>query len=632
MPSDSSPSVSEVTRRNIFDTLTVENFAWWGRLSVTEFLSRIFDLDSLPSRDGRFETAAQEITKHCELNDDWQIDWVFGDRRFNLLRCPDAQLFKFLAEMAHPVVQPDRDKVSWLIDVFNQNLNADGWVMVKRSEISGRPIFAAQRPGGSSATASTLKASEPVPTPETTVSKKTIEELKDYLSQCTLKEINTFFTSADFQEPSSDYVPPTSGQRRSLVAEYLKTFDPTNQVHVTRLLKLFEFVLITLTDSLEDNADSPRSESIGRVQTNLLRWLKRDGFAFQTGRLIRASQDSLSPQTPAPTRVPDPPPAVNTARSDSPCPPTAFISYSWDNEPHKAWVMEFAMRLRQEGIDAKLDRWELNLGADVPHFMETAVRTNDFVLILLTPNYRRKSDNRQGGVGYEGHIMTAELFAGAKPTKFIPVLREGSWDESSPSWLRGKLGVDLRQGLYHYDEQFHDLTATLHGMQKKAPPLGPSPKARKPAPTKPAVVTPVAPVAKSEPIRILNIIASEVGTPRNDRMRGGALYAVPFQLSRTPSRDWAEHFVQTWDRPPSFSTMHRPGIARIEGDRIILDGTTVEEVEKTHRDTLKVVLDKVNQDIAEHEARLRREEQRRADELRQHKQSVEDAAKKISFD
>jgi hypothetical protein len=78
--------------------------------------------------------------------------------------------------------------------------------------------------------------------------------------------------------------------------------------------------------------------------------------------------------------------------------------------------------------------------------------------------------------------------------------------------------------------------------------------------------------------------------------------------------------------------MHRPGIARIEGDRIILDGTTVEEVEKTHRDTLKVVLDKVNQDVAEHEARLRREEQRRADELRQHKQSVEDAAKKISFD
>jgi hypothetical protein len=140
--------------------------------------------------------------------------------------------------------------------------------------------------------------------------------------------------------------------------------------------------------------------------------------------------------------------------------------------------MEFAKRLRQAAIDAKLDRWELNYGADVPHFMETAVRTNDFVLIVLTPNYRRKSDNRQGGVGYEGHIMTAELFAGAKPTKFIPVLREGSWDESSPSWLRGKLGVDLRQGHEHYEEQFHDLTATLHGMQKKAPPSVHRPRPR----------------------------------------------------------------------------------------------------------------------------------------------------------
>jgi len=101
----------------------------------------------------------------------------------------------------------------------------------------------------------------------------------------------------------------------------------------------------------------------------------------------------------------------------------------------------------------------------------------------------------------------------------------------------------------------------------------------------------------------MEIVAEEVGTPRNYGTPGSALYMVPIRLSRRPSADWARLFVQVWDNPPSYSTMHRPGIASVIGDRIILDGTTVEEIEKYHRDTLKVVVERVNQLIAEHEAR-----------------------------
>ncbi len=104
-----------------------------------------------------------------------------------------------------------------------------------------------------------------------------------------------------------------------------------------------------------------------------------------------------------------------------------------------------------------------------------------------------------------------------------------------------------------------------------------------------------------EPIRIVGLIANEVGTPRNDGTRGSALYAVPFQLSRRPTPSWADHFVQTWNNPPSYSTRHRPRIARVEGDRIILDGTTVEELAEVHRSTLRVVVARVNQDIEEWE-------------------------------
>jgi hypothetical protein len=113
--------------------------------------------------------------------------------------------------------------------------------------------------------------------------------------------------------------------------------------------------------------------------------------------------------------------------------PSAFVSYSWDSDTHKAWVKDLAARLRADGIDVTLDHWSLAPGDQLPAFMEAAVRANDFVLIVCTPRYRDRSDQRMGGVGYEGDIMTAEVMAKRDHRKFIPILRSGEWDAASPS-------------------------------------------------------------------------------------------------------------------------------------------------------------------------------------------------------
>ena len=78
--------------------------------------------------------------------------------------------------------------------------------------------------------------------------------------------------------------------------------------------------------------------------------------------------------------------------------------------------------------------------------------------------------------------------------------------------------------------------------------------------------------------------------------------------------------------------MHRPGIARVEGDRIILDGTTIEEVEKYHRETLLAVLDRVNQLAAEREERQRRAAEVALQRKQQHEAIVSDVAKRMKFD
>jgi hypothetical protein len=113
-------------------------------------------------------------------------------------------------------------------------------------------------------------------------------------------------------------------------------------------------------------------------------------------------------------------------------PPRAFLSYSWDDDPHRRWVQDLATRLRAvDGVDVMLDRWHAVPGDQLPAFMERAVRENDFVIAICTPHYKQKSDRRDGGVGYEGDIMTAEIFTGGNQRKFIPVLRRGTWADAA---------------------------------------------------------------------------------------------------------------------------------------------------------------------------------------------------------
>ena len=154
--------------------------------------------------------------------------------------------------------------------------------------------------------------------------------------------------------------------------------------------------------------------------------------------------------------------------------PKAFVSYSWESEGDRLWVRALASRLRTDGVDVTLDQWHAIPGDQLPEFMEKAVRENDHVLIICTPMYKAKSDARKGGVGYEGDIMTAEVFNTGNQRKFIPLLRCGEWSAAAPSWLVGKVYVDLRSEPYPED-RYDDLLSTLHGRRPAAPPLGVDP-------------------------------------------------------------------------------------------------------------------------------------------------------------
>jgi hypothetical protein len=129
--------------------------------------------------------------------------------------------------------------------------------------------------------------------------------------------------------------------------------------------------------------------------------------------------------------------------------PTCFVSYAWEGEVHEAWVRMLAEQLVDNGVITLLDQWDLRPGMDFLRYMETSVRDSDFVLLVCTPGFTAKANQRSGGVGYEGSIITGELFLGAPETKFVPLIRMGEPANALPSYLRSRVFVDFTE-----DERF----------------------------------------------------------------------------------------------------------------------------------------------------------------------------------
>lgn len=155
-------------------------------------------------------------------------------------------------------------------------------------------------------------------------------------------------------------------------------------------------------------------------------------------------------------------------------PPQVFISYSWDSTEHRTWVTQLAMSLRANGIEVILDQWNTRMGEDLGHFMARSVRESDRVLMICTETYVEKAQQRQGGVGYEQMLVTAQIMREVGTAKFVPVIRQTGYPRRLPDELAGRLYVDLSDGP---DQQhnFMSLVRELHDVSIPLPPLGPRP-------------------------------------------------------------------------------------------------------------------------------------------------------------
>ena len=126
----------------------------------------------------------------------------------------------------------------------------------------------------------------------------------------------------------------------------------------------------------------------------------------------------------------------------------------------KKWVLDLATRLRNTGVDATIDQWDLNPGNDLPSFMEQHLANSDYILMICSDNYVLKANNGTGGVGYEKMILTSNLLQNIDNNKIIPIIKQhGTHDV--PIFIKTKLFINFSLP-DDFEFSYDELIRTLH--------------------------------------------------------------------------------------------------------------------------------------------------------------------------
>ena len=148
-------NISEITRRDIYElfcdgyknpyNFLNENkqicYYYYGRLTEIDFLKKLYPLEQMPSFDGRFENAEDDIRQHTVNNNDYPSNWVFEDERFELLRGSDIILLKFLCAVFHPENRFEKGCWQEYLERINALIRVDGYELYESDEISNRTVY-----------------------------------------------------------------------------------------------------------------------------------------------------------------------------------------------------------------------------------------------------------------------------------------------------------------------------------------------------------------------------------------------------------------------------------------------------------------------------------------------------------
>lgn len=145
--------------------------------------------------------------------------------------------------------------------------------------------------------------------------------------------------------------------------------------------------------------------------------------------------------------------------------PKLFISYSWSNPDHEQFVLNLATELRESGVEAILDKWDLKEGHDAIAFMEKMVTDPEIqkVIIISDKMYAEKANGRAGGVGTETQIISSEVYQQQEQSKFVAIVTEkdSSGKAYLPVYYKSRMYIDFSEQ-DNYNEGFEQLLRWIY--------------------------------------------------------------------------------------------------------------------------------------------------------------------------
>jgi hypothetical protein len=163
-----------------------------------------------------------------------------------------------------------------------------------------------------------------------------------------------------------------------------------------------------------------------------------------------------------------------TVNKPSITPPRVFVSYSRKSNENEKWVKKLAIKLRENGVDARLDVFHLKGGDNLPQWMTNELIMANKVLLICDQSYMQKADFRSGagGVAWETMIIQGDMFAqGDKNCKYIAISREETIDQAIPVYMKSKYALSWGVSNDIDDDKFKDLLFCIFDCEI-APPLG----------------------------------------------------------------------------------------------------------------------------------------------------------------
>lgn len=126
---------------------------------------------------------------------------------------------------------------------------------------------------------------------------------------------------------------------------------------------------------------------------------------------------------------------------------SVFVSYAYDNEDHIQKVESFVEMLRQMGFDAKMDVMLREEYPDLDQLMTYGL-TSDKIIVILSPEYKRKADESIGGVWTEFKMIVNDLEKNPKKYIFVSFepFNEKMKEKISPIRIGNRWIVDLDKG------------------------------------------------------------------------------------------------------------------------------------------------------------------------------------------